>query len=326
MSRDKDILALNAFDPKAQTSASPELRAAVKRRMRSFGSNSVLFYREPIRMERAEGVWMHDAEGRRYLDVYNNVPSVGHSHPAVVEAIRRQVGQLNTHTRYLNDVVDTYAERLLATLPASMSHLVLTCTGSEANDLALRIAQAATGGTGFVVTEMAYHGNTAAVSDVSPSSRPGRTPPPHVRLVAAPESFRSPGSDAGTRFAADVTHAIADQVCGSARRYHFFKRWCLCRSARFPGGGNRGRARLWRPFHRGRGAARIRPDRYRFLGFFAARRKPRHCHHGQADGQWISDGRRGDAAGADGLLYCRGEVLQHVRRQPRGRGGRPRRA
>jgi aminotransferase class III len=135
MSRDKDILALNAFDSKAQTSASPELRAAVKRRMRSFGSNSVLFYREPIRMVRAEGVWMHDAEGRRYLDAYNNVPSVGHSHPAVVEAIRRQVGQLNTHTRYLNDVVDTYAERLLATLPASMSHLVLTCTGSEANDL-----------------------------------------------------------------------------------------------------------------------------------------------------------------------------------------------
>jgi 4-aminobutyrate aminotransferase-like enzyme len=210
MSRDKDILALNAFDPKAQTSASPELRAAVKRRMQSFGSNSVLFYREPIRMVRAEGVWMHDAEGRRYLDVYNNVPSVGHSHPAVVEAIRRQVGQLNTHTRYLNDVVDTYAERLLATFPASISHLVMTCTGSEANDLALRIAQAATGGTGFVVTEMAYHGNTAAVSDVSPSSRPGRTPPPHVRLVAAPESFRSPGSDAGTRFATDVTHAIAD--------------------------------------------------------------------------------------------------------------------
>jgi 4-aminobutyrate aminotransferase-like enzyme len=210
MSRDKDILALNAFDPKAQTSASPELRAAVKRRMQSFGSNSVLFYREPIRMVRAEGVWMHDAEGRRYLDVYNNVPSVGHSHPAVVEAIRRQVGQLNTHTRYLNDVVDTYAERLLATFPASISHLVMTCTGSEANDLALRIAQAATGGTGFVVTEMAYHGNTAAVSDVSPSSRPGRTPPPHVRLVAAPESFRSPGRDAGTRFATDVTRAIAD--------------------------------------------------------------------------------------------------------------------
>ena len=106
MPRDKEILALNAFDPKAPASANPELRAALERRMRSFGSSSVLFYQEPIRMVHAEGVWMHDADGRRYLDVYNNVPSVGHSHPAVVEAIRRQVGELNTHTRYLNDVVD----------------------------------------------------------------------------------------------------------------------------------------------------------------------------------------------------------------------------
>ena len=210
MPRDKDILALNAFDPKAPASANPELRAALERRMRLFGSNSVLFYQEPIRMVRAEGVWMHDAGGRRYLDVYNNVPSVGHSHPAVVEAIRRQVGELNTHTRYLNDVVDSYAERLLATFPAQIGRLVLTCTGSEANDLALRIAQATTGGTGFIVTEAAYHGNTAAVTDVSPSSRPGRPPPPHVRLVPAPESFRSPGNDPGASFAAAVTDAIAD--------------------------------------------------------------------------------------------------------------------
>lgn len=210
MSRDKEILALNAFDPKAPASADPELRAALERRMRSFGSSSVLFYQEPIRMVRAEGVWMHDAGGRRYLDVYNNVPSVGHSHPAVVEAIRRQAGLLNTHTRYLNDVVDSYAERLLATFPEPISHLVLTCTGSEANDLALRIAQVATGGTGFVVTESAYHGNTAAVTDVSPSSRPGRPPPAHVRVVPAPESFRNPGDDIGARFAASVAAAIAD--------------------------------------------------------------------------------------------------------------------
>jgi 4-aminobutyrate aminotransferase-like enzyme len=207
---DKEILALNAFDPKAPTSANPELRAALERRMRLFGSSSVLFYQEPIRMVRAEGVWMHDADGRRYLDVYNNVPSVGHSHPVVVQAIRRQVGELNTHTRYLNDVVDSYAERLLETFPAQIGRLVLTCTGSEANDLALRIAQATTGGTGFIVTETAYHGNTAAVTDVSPSSRPGRAPPPHVRLVSAPESFRSPDNDLGARFAAAVTDAIAD--------------------------------------------------------------------------------------------------------------------
>jgi len=210
VARDKEILALNAFDPKAPASADPELRAALDRRMRLFGSNSVLFYQEPIRMVRAEGVWMHDADGRRYLDVYNNVPSVGHSHPSVVEAVRRQIGELNTHTRYLNDVVDGYAERLLATFPAQIGRLALTCTGSEANDLALRIAQATSGGTGFIVTDNAYHGNTTAVTDVSPSSRPGRAPPPHVRVVSPPDSFRSPGNDLGARFAAAVTDAIAD--------------------------------------------------------------------------------------------------------------------
>ncbi|WP_420131761.1 aspartate aminotransferase family protein [Rhodopseudomonas sp.] len=210
MARDKEILALNAFDPSAAASADPELRAALQRRMRSFGSGSVLFYQEPIRMVRAEGVWMHDADGRRYLDVYNNVPSVGHSHPAVVAAISRQAGQLNTHTRYLNDVVDSYAERLLATFPEPISQLVLTCTGSEANDLALRMASAATGGRGFIVTESAYHGNTTAVSDVSPSSWPGREPPAHVRVVPAPESFRNPGDDIGARFAQSIEAAILD--------------------------------------------------------------------------------------------------------------------
>jgi 4-aminobutyrate aminotransferase-like enzyme len=210
VARDKEILALNAFDPNAAASADPELRAALQRRMRSFGSGSVLFYQEPIRMVRAEGVWMHDADGRRYLDVYNNVPSVGHSHPAVVAAISRQAGQLNTHTRYLNDVVDEYAERLLATFPDPISQLVLTCTGSEANDLALRIANAATGGRGIIVTASAYHGNTAAVSDVSPSSWPGREPPAHVRVVPAPETFRNPGDDIGARFAQSIEAAIAD--------------------------------------------------------------------------------------------------------------------
>ncbi len=100
MQEEKEILALNAFDRSKVSAMDAALRDAVERRLRSFGSASVLFYQEPIRMERAEGVWMFDAEGRRYLDLYNNVPSVGHSHPYVVEAIRRQAGRLNTHTRY----------------------------------------------------------------------------------------------------------------------------------------------------------------------------------------------------------------------------------
>jgi 4-aminobutyrate aminotransferase-like enzyme len=209
MREDKGILELNAYDPSKVSTIDAGLRDAVQRRLRSFGSASVLFYQQPLRMDRAEGVWMFDAEGRRYLDVYNNVASVGHSHPRVVEAVRRQIGLMNTHTRYLSDVVDCYAERLLATFPSEIEHLVLTCTGSEANDLALRIAKVATGRAGFVVTETAYHGNTAAVTDVSPSSRPGQPLPPHVRTVAAPDVFRAAGGDLGKSFAADVGRAIA---------------------------------------------------------------------------------------------------------------------
>jgi 4-aminobutyrate aminotransferase-like enzyme len=210
MREDKGILALNAFDPGKAAAMDAGLRDAVERRLRSFGSASVLFYQQPLRMERAEGVWMFDAEGRRYLDLYNNVPSVGHSHPRIVEAIRRQVGLLNTHTRYLSEIVDCYAERLLATFPPDIDRLVLTCTGSEANDLALRIAKVATGRAGFIVTETAYHGNTAAVTDVSPSSRPGQPLPPHVRTVPAPETFRAGGGDLGKSFAAHVGLAIAE--------------------------------------------------------------------------------------------------------------------
>jgi 4-aminobutyrate aminotransferase-like enzyme len=210
MQKEKEILALNAFDQSKVSSMDTKLREAVQRRLRSFGKGSVLFYQEPIRMERAEDVYMFDVAGRRYLDLYNNVPSVGHSHPRVVEAISRQAGLLNTHTRYLNDVVDSYAERLLATFPSEIDRLVMTCTGSEANDLALRIAKVTTGRAGFIVTTTAYHGNSAAVTDVSPSSRPGQPSPPHVRMVPAPEMYRNPVGDPGRRFADSVAAAITD--------------------------------------------------------------------------------------------------------------------
>ncbi len=153
---------------------------------------------------------MFDAEGNAYLDVYNNVPSVGHAHPHVVQAIARQAALLNIHTRYLHDTVLSYAERLLATLPNTISNIAFTCTGSESNDLALQVARAATGRSGFVVTENAYHGNSSAVVEISPSSTPGRAPPPHVRLVPPPDPRRYPGGRVGAKFAADVRAAIVD--------------------------------------------------------------------------------------------------------------------
>ena len=106
------------------------------RRKRVFGPTSMLFYERPLNLVRREGVWLDHADGSRYLDAYNNVPSVGHCHPRVVEAIARQLATLNIYTRYLCDIVYTYAERLLATMPAEVSNIVLTCTGSESVDLA----------------------------------------------------------------------------------------------------------------------------------------------------------------------------------------------
>jgi 4-aminobutyrate aminotransferase-like enzyme len=204
------ILALNRFDPASAQGLSPRLRSLVGRRMAAFGAASVLAYEQPIEMVRAEGVWMYDSSGRRYLDVYNNVPSVGHCHPRVVEAIARQAATLNTHTRYLYESLHLFAERLLATFPAGLSNVVLTCTGSESNDLALRLARTWTGRGGFIVTETAYHGNTAAVTEVSPSSFKSQQVPAHVRTVPAPDLEPGAAGDGSERFAAQIRSAIDD--------------------------------------------------------------------------------------------------------------------
>jgi 4-aminobutyrate aminotransferase-like enzyme len=188
---------------------SSDVAELVRRRKRSFGSTSMLFYRQPLNLVRGEGVWLYDADGSRYLDCYNNVPSVGHCHPCVVEAVARQMATLNTHTRYLYDIVYTYAERLLATYPKEVSNIVFTCTGSESVDLALRIARTVTGGTGFIATENAYHGNTTTATEVSPSSASSGPPSRNIFLVPAPDSYRHPGGEAEKRFVADVAKAIA---------------------------------------------------------------------------------------------------------------------
>ncbi len=210
MPNTKQILALNRFDARDAAELDAELESLFARRQATFGASSVLFYQKPIRMVRAEGVWMFDADGRKYLDVYNNVASVGHCHRRVVEAIAKQAATFNTNTRYLYDNIHDYAERLLATYPARLSNIVFTCTGSESNDLALRLTKSFTGGSGIIVTETAYHGNTEAVTAVSPSSFKTRTVPPHVRTVPAPDQYRHPTNDLGARFAEDVANAIAD--------------------------------------------------------------------------------------------------------------------
>jgi 4-aminobutyrate aminotransferase-like enzyme len=210
MTDTKQILALNRFEAADAAALPPRLAERVARRRATFGASSVLFYREPIEMVRGEGVYLYDAEGRRYLDVYNNVPSVGHCHPAVAEAVAKQIAVLNIHTRYLTAPVETYAEKLLARFPAPLANLVMTCTGSESNDLAMRICETATGKAGFIVTRAAYHGNTRHVTAISPSSMKSKPVPDFVRTIPAPDPALAPGGDVAAFFAASLKAAIAE--------------------------------------------------------------------------------------------------------------------
>jgi 4-aminobutyrate aminotransferase-like enzyme len=210
MKSTSDFNMVNAYIP-GRANVGPATEAMIARRDALLGPAYRLMYEHPLHIVRGEGVWLIDPDGRRYLDVYNNVTSLGHCHPAVTEAICTQARTLATNTRYLHDTILTLAERLLHTVPETeLAHLMLTCTGSEANDLAYRIAKVRTGGTGIIVTDTAYHGITDAVSQFSPSLGPTVDLGTHVRVVPAPRLYHAGGADLGERFTRDVEAAIAD--------------------------------------------------------------------------------------------------------------------
>jgi len=166
------------------------VESLLNRRYRLLGKGSPLFYDKPLHIVRGEGVWLYDAEGRRYLDAYNNVPHVGHSHPRVVEAISRQAATLNIHTRYLHENILEYGERLISTFDPPLSMAMFACTGSEANDVAMQMARLCTGNKGFIATDFAYHGNTTAVWTVSSFFTAREDRLPYVQTVPAPDSYR----------------------------------------------------------------------------------------------------------------------------------------
>lgn len=235
MDATRKILELNAFDMNAAAGLDPAVTSLVKRRRRTFGPTSMLFYERPLNLIKGEGVWLYDADGTRYLDAYNNVPSVGHCHPRVVDAVSRQMGTLNTHTRYLYDNIYTYAERLLGTMPDALGNIVFTCTGSESTDLALRIARAVTGGTGFIVTENAYHGNTSAVTEISPASASPDPRRPNVFLIPAPDTYRTPAAEVGGRMSAAVRAAIGEMRASDIRLAGFVADSIFSSDGVFPG-------------------------------------------------------------------------------------------
>ena len=163
----------------------------IERRRRVLGAAiSPLSYDRPLHLVEGRGAWMTDADGRTYLDAYNNVPVVGHCHPHVVEAIARQAATLNTNTRYLHRSALDLAERLIATMPDGLDTVMFVNSGTEANDLAWRLATTVTGAAGGLVTEFAYHGVTAVVADLSPEEWRGSSTPDHVATLPAPDGYR----------------------------------------------------------------------------------------------------------------------------------------
>jgi 4-aminobutyrate aminotransferase-like enzyme/Ser/Thr protein kinase RdoA (MazF antagonist)/murein DD-endopeptidase MepM/ murein hydrolase activator NlpD len=195
---------------------------AATRRARSGANVSVSYGSEPLNVARGWMQYLFDETGRPYLDAYNNVPHVGHSHPRVVRAVADQLAVLNTNTRYLQEQWARYADALAEQFPDPLGVCFFTASGSEANELALRLARAHTGARDLLVLDSAYHGHTTTLIDISPykhggpggSGRPG-----WVHTTPVPDIYRGAhrGDDAGARYAAELT-SVLDRVTGSGRR------------------------------------------------------------------------------------------------------------
>jgi 4-aminobutyrate aminotransferase-like enzyme/Ser/Thr protein kinase RdoA (MazF antagonist) len=199
------------FPPKA-----PNKKETLALRRRRLGGNLSIAYREPVKIVRGWKQYLFDDEGRRYIDAYNNVAHVGHSHPRVVEAGRRQMGVLNTNTRYLHDFINRYAERLTSLLPEPLRVCYFVNSGSEANELALRLARAYTRQRDLIVLEAAYHGNTTTLIDISPYKHngPGGTGAPDwVHSIPIPDDYRGAykrgDPQAGVKYAQHAAQAIS---------------------------------------------------------------------------------------------------------------------
>ncbi len=222
----------SACDSTGSLTESINKRSLLARRHLVALGNQSLFYDKPLHLVRGRGHFLYDADGAEYLDVYNNVPHVGHSHPHVVEAVTRQMGTLNTNTRYLQDVHVEYAERMLALLPPQLTKIVFLSSASEANELALRLARAATGARDMVVMDHCYHGNTTGAMDISPYKfrhpRSLSGAPDWVHVAPQPDVYRGThrGDDAAEQYVEDFRAVVSD-VGRSGRRLAGFISECV---------------------------------------------------------------------------------------------------
>ena len=187
-------------------------------RERYLGRALSISYREPLKIVRGEGQYLFDEEGRAYLDCVNNVCHIGHCHPRVVDAAAGQMATLNTNTRYLHDHLVEYARRLAETMPGDLEVCFFVCSGSEANELALRLARSATGRRDVIVVEGAYHGNTTGLIEISPykfDGPGGEGRPAHVRVAPMPDGYRGRYRYGDPENAARYAAAVADEIAGA---------------------------------------------------------------------------------------------------------------
>ncbi|MBC6440044.1 MAG: aminotransferase class III-fold pyridoxal phosphate-dependent enzyme [Rhodospirillales bacterium] len=201
------------------TPEATDLPEQLKRRHRYLGRHLSLFYRNPIHVERGRGAILYDANGRAFVDAYNNVTSVGHCHPHVVNAMHRQASALATNTRYVYAILADYAERLQGTMPGRLQCCILVNSGSEANDIAWQMSTMLTGKRGGIVMEHAYHGITEATVAMSPAGIDWNAPDhagkvaPHIATMIAPDTYRGPyrrgEKGLADKYAADADRAIA---------------------------------------------------------------------------------------------------------------------
>ncbi len=188
-----------------------DISALMARRERALGTGAALFYRRPLHIVRGEGAYLFDADGRRYVDMYNNVPCVGHANPRVVEAMAAAQSTLNTHSRYLHEGIIAFAERLTALHGAQIESVVFSCSGTEAIEVALRMARFATGGAGLICTNATYHGNSDLVSRLTRTERAG-TVEADIRAIPFPEKYRPPRPGLSE---AELTDACLEPLTGA---------------------------------------------------------------------------------------------------------------
>ena len=279
-----NIMDSNSY--RAEGSADP----LIVSRERVLGPAYRLFYDQPVHLVRGQGSHLFDVDGVRYLDAYNNVASVGHCHPQVVEAVSRQMATLNTHTRYLHRDIVEYSERLLGSMPDAVDQVMYACTGSEANDLALRVAEMRTAATGVVITRDAYHGNTASTTAISPSLGGATSVGPNVRVVDPPDTYRLNADEVAARFTADVSRAADELIAAGYGMSSLIVDTIFSSDGIYADttGARPRRRRGTRPrrgVHRRRGTARLRPHRGVDVGLRPARPGPRHRDNGKADGE-----------------------------------------